>query len=191
VTKSLVSYMAGIFLGATLLLPLSGITETRAAWFPAAAFATYGQCALSQLAIRGSHTLTAVRCKDATNSGFASFMTPENYHGTLITFKLRVMSESAMPTGSFGVDFSAKCGEIDDYHKIPWGLSTNVSVKLYTQYFMEEAKSLPIIPNGACGKNIPIFWRASVAPESTTEAEHTYVLGVMMEYEEVKKAKAE
>jgi hypothetical protein len=191
VTKSLVSYMAGIFLGAFLLLPFSAFTETRAAWFDPLAFVTYGQCEIHQITRWGNTTFMVTHCKDAQNSGFVSFTTPESYHGTPITFKLRVMDESPMPTGSFGVDFSAKCAPYKEEKKVPWGLSTNVSVKLHTQYSMEEVRSLPMVPNGICGKYTPIFWRASVDPISTTEANRTYVLGVMMEYEETKKAPAQ
>ena len=176
-----------IILAAFLLCATSSLgAETQTAWFSSQDLATDGiHCGQPEAhTINSGPTLWVVNCSDNAKGILTGMFEQmeKDYDGGPITFRIRVISEDTVPSGTFGVDFSAKCARYND--ETPWGTSVTAFLRFNEQYHMEESKPISVLPNGICKGKRPLTWRAAVNPTLTaTQMDRTYVLGVVMEYE--------
>lgn len=176
--------MVTLLLLICLLWPISALAETYLYHFSPATFGTRGQCTIGSYKVPSVPIFMAAHCEDNSRSGFASTVTMVSpYRGAPVTFELHVMSAASIPTGTFAMRFSAKCGDLED-ENIPWGTYAGVVVGFDRQFYIESVRSLPVSPHGVCGKGIPFTWRAVVDEINTTDADSTYILAVYIEFEE-------
>ena len=162
--------------------------KTRTLYFSAASFYTDGvQCKRPETQAINGDILWMVNCADNRGSVMLGEYPKmeDDYAGDTVAFVVRLINTGHIPTGAFSIDFSAKCAPLDD-DKTPWGISVKETVNLapYERLAFVEGESMPVVPNGNCGKGRPLSWRAQVDEAlTTTQTDDTYILGVHVQYE--------